>query len=135
MTLARDSQVRDLYEEALRQPVAGRAAFVAARAAGDTDLLNLVERLLARHATTAVGVAIVEADGTVPAIGTVVGSYRIEALLGRGRHGRRVPRDRYERSIVPSRSSSCPTICSMRTARRRFQREAQMASRSIIRTS
>ena len=125
MTVDRDQQIRDLYEAALRQPVANRAAFVATGAGGDTELLHVVELLLAGSAATTVGAP----DAGVPALGagTNIGQYRIEGRLGAGGMGvvyratcTKLNRQAAIKFLSPHLADA--------DARRRFQSEAQTAS-------
>jgi Tol biopolymer transport system component len=124
VTVDREQQIRDLYEAALRQRATDRAAFVAARAGGDTELQRAVELLLVKGAAT-VGVA----DASVPALGagTYIGQYRVEGLLGAGGMGvvyRATCTKLNRQAAIKFLSSHLADA----DARRRFQSEAQTAS-------
>ncbi|MBI5170551.1 MAG: serine/threonine protein kinase [Candidatus Eisenbacteria bacterium] len=89
-------QVKALLDEALERPEAERAAFVARRAAGDGALRAEVESLLAAWDRAESSGAITAAfDLPAPSggeqdtarIGQVVGSWRLEALVGHGGMG------------------------------------------------
>ena len=87
MALNRDEQVRALYRAALERPAEERAGFVAAQSGGDTALRNSVEALLSRRDATDMGSNAAESDAGELPLGTQIGSYRIDAVLGRGGMG------------------------------------------------
>ena len=113
MSSERWHQIEDLYHAALERDPGRRAGFLAEACRDDEELRREVESLLAQ-------------DG-VPAPGTQVGAYRIEATLGQGGMGvvyRALDTKLNRRVAVKFLSNEIADA----TARRRFQREAQMAS-------
>src|SRR5437773_8610213 len=113
MSPERRRQIEELYQAALERNPGRRAGFLAEACGDDEELRREVESLLAQ-------------DG-VPAIGTQVGAYRIEATLGQGGMGvvyRALDTKLNRRVAVKFLSNEIADA----TARRRFQREAQMAS-------
>ena len=82
MTVDRQKQIADLYRAALERPRANRAAFVAERSKDDDALRRSVEELL--HSANATEAR--DPHGAI-AIGALIGSYRIDALLAEGGMG------------------------------------------------
>jgi len=81
-------RVRALFDAALEQPEHARLEFVRSACGGDETLFREVAELLAFHATEAEARApsrMTDPDGDL--IGSVVGSYRIVRLLGKGGMG------------------------------------------------
>jgi serine/threonine-protein kinase len=129
-------RARALFERALEVEPAGRAAFVAAEAGGETPLEAAVARLLEADAAgtgpletpSRRDLAELFADATEEAwLGRMVGPYRIEARLGRGGMGSvfraRRADGRFEKEVA---------VKVMRSglldpeSRRRFDRERQI---------
>jgi Tol biopolymer transport system component len=127
---SRSDQIRALYKAALERPASERSAFVADSSAGDASLRESVEFLLSQSDATGV-----RADpGSPPPPsqpdlpnGTAIGSYRIEAVLGRGGMGTvyRAIDTKLHRSVAIKFLSSALADAQ---ARRRFQQEAETAS-------
>jgi Tol biopolymer transport system component len=130
MDAARSEQIRELYKAALERPASERGAFVAERSTGDASLRESVEFLLSQSDATGV-----RADGGAPPPpsqpdlpnGTAVGSYRIEAVLGRGGMGTvyQAIDTKLHRSVAIKFLSNALADS---PARRRFQQEAETAS-------
>jgi serine/threonine protein kinase len=122
MTIKRQEQIENLYRAALERPAAQRRAFVVEHSTGDDDLRSAVESLLARASDTAIR----EPNGAI-ATGTLIGSYRIDSLLARGGMGVvcRATDTKLNRPVAIKFLSDDLLDAN---ARRRFQREAQMAS-------
>jgi serine/threonine-protein kinase len=94
MTPERWEQVARVYESALDQAPANRAAFLADACQDDSDLRREVESLLAREDTPVlvdqpVGVAAAAVLSRAPGLapGTSIGPYRVTTLLGEGGMG------------------------------------------------
>src|SRR4029453_19645522 len=94
MTPERWQQISQVYHSTLEQAPAGRAAFFAAACRDDSDLRREVESLLAReHAgllvDQPVDVAAAAVIGNAPSLmpGSLVGPYRVTALIGEGGMG------------------------------------------------
>ncbi len=122
MTVDRQRQVEDLYHAALERPAADRASFVANRSLGDDELRRGVDALLAKQNATEMRPSPVG----IP-VGTMIGTFRIDGVLAEGGMGvvcaatdtalnRRVAVKFLSEDLLDA------------NARRRFQREAQMAS-------
>ena len=73
MSPERRRQIEELYQAALERNPGRRAGFLAEACRDDAELRREVDSLLAQD--------------SVPAIGTQVGAYRIEATLGQGGMG------------------------------------------------
>jgi Tol biopolymer transport system component len=90
LTSAREQQIQALFRAALERPPDQRASFVSELSGGDEEVRSSVERLLAQSAATDVGVgraaASDERSPDLPA-GTVLGQFRIDAVVGRGGMG------------------------------------------------
>ena len=127
MTPERRAKIDELYGAALEMPAAQRAAFVVERARGDAEIRREVEALLATASATSMRPRDDDANGTDIAAGTSIGSYRIEGALGAGGMGvvYRATDPRLSR-VVCIKFLSGELLDA--EARRRFQREAQMAS-------
>jgi serine/threonine protein kinase len=83
-----------VYESALEQAPANRAAFVADACRNDSDLRREVESLLAREdarvlVDQSVGMAAAAVLGSAPGLvpGATIGPYRVTTLLGEGGMG------------------------------------------------
>ncbi len=89
MTSARDQQIRALYQAALERPLAERGSFVAQLAGADQELRQSVELMLSQQGATDLGGQHRgEVDNAAElSIGTLLGHYRIEGVLGRGGMG------------------------------------------------
>ncbi|MGD8869817.1 MAG: protein kinase, partial [Gemmatimonadales bacterium] len=92
MTPERRQRIESLFEAALGQPTAERAAFLSAVCDGDRTERSEVERLLAAHERAS---GILERDGAVLSASVVfesvrddrIGPYRIVGVAGRGGMG------------------------------------------------
>jgi eukaryotic-like serine/threonine-protein kinase len=141
MTPERWQQIEQLYFRALEQTAEGRTAFLAAACAGDADLRQEVEELLAADAQAegfietppadlAAGVIAQEptSSATDAVVGQQIGHYQVLSLLGRGGMGEvYLAQDtRLRRKIalklLPAQYTQDPARV------RRFQREALAAS-------
>jgi len=125
----RNERIRELYERALKRPIGERAAFIATSARGDDDLARRVAALLAGQPDTHMAGYEPSADGgaAVLAIGTQIDQYRIDGPLGAGGMGI-VYRATDTKLNRPAAIKVLPESLADPEARRRFQREAQMAS-------
>jgi eukaryotic-like serine/threonine-protein kinase len=89
LTPSRDQQIRALFRAALERPPSERGEFVTDLAGDDLQLRESVEVLLSQHSATDVGLGR-KSDATeandLP-VGTPVGHYRIDGVLGRGGMG------------------------------------------------
>jgi len=124
----RSDRIRELYEAALKRPIGERAAFVAAQTKDDRDLRQRVEALLkGQHDTHIAGYESADGESAVLVTGTVIGQYRIDGPLGAGGMGV-VYRATDTKLHRPAAIKVLPESLADPEARRRFQREAQMAS-------
>jgi len=124
----RSDRIRELYEAALRRPIGERAAFVAAQTKDDRDLRQRVEALLeGQHDTHIAGHESTDGESAVLATGTVIGQYRVDGPLGAGGMGV-VYRATDTKLNRPAAIKVLSESLADSEARRRFQREAQMAS-------
>jgi Tol biopolymer transport system component/tRNA A-37 threonylcarbamoyl transferase component Bud32 len=123
MTPRRWRQIESLYHAALERDPGSRALFLAEATDGDEELRREVESLLSQE-----GASLPEL-GTrdLLAPGILVGGYRLEATLGQGGMGvvyRALDTKLNRRVAVKFLADEVADAA----ARRRFQREAQMAS-------
>src|SRR6267143_4064674 len=127
MTPERYQRLTELFEAACDRSVDTRAAFLDEACAGDDTLRRAVEELLAadQKSRGLLEKSLVGVASTVP--GSQIGSYRIEAKLGEGGMGM-VFRALDTRLNRPVAIKFLPDDLADAAARRRFQREAQMAS-------
>jgi TolB-like protein/tetratricopeptide (TPR) repeat protein len=125
----RNDRIRELYEAALKRPIGERAPFVTAHANSDEDLEQRVMALLAGQQDTQISGHEPSADGgaAVLAAGTQIDHYRIDGPLGAGGMGI-VYRATDTKLNRPAAIKVLPESLADTEARRRFQREAQMAS-------
>jgi len=124
----RSDRIRELYEAALKRPIGERSSFVAVQTKGDRDLRQRVEALLSgQHDTQIAGYESTDGDSAVLAAGTLIGQYRIDGPLGAGGMGV-VYRATDTKLNRPAAIKVLPESLADPEARRRFQREAQMAS-------
>ena len=80
--------MRALYRAALERPPADRVSFVADLTGDDAELRKSVELLLSSHDATDAGErAGALAPGDELPAGTLVGHYRIDAVIGQGGMG------------------------------------------------
>ena len=90
MTSAREQQIQALFRAALERPPEQRASFVSELSGGDDEVRRSVERLLATNAATDLGIgraaASEEHSPDLPS-GTMLGQFRIDAVVGRGGMG------------------------------------------------
>jgi serine/threonine protein kinase len=121
MSPERRQQIEDLVSRALEREPAARARFMAEACGGDEELRRQVESLLAQKDASGA----VTRDMLMP--GAQLGSYRIETTLGQGGMGvvYRALDTKLKRLVAIKFLSD---ELADATARRRFQREAQMAS-------
>ena len=129
-------QISRLCHAALERDVPDRAAFLDDACAGDDDLRREVASLLARDSTAQayLNVPAVELAGQMvahlpgaPVAGSQIGSYKILSLLGQGGMGI-VARALDTKLNRPVAIKFLSDDLADAAARRRFQREAQMAS-------
>ncbi len=85
-------RIEQLFAEALTQPATARDAFLERSCGGDTDLRRELDELLRSHDTSGVLDSALRAADSVPvqpslAAGTHLGSWRVDALIGRGGMG------------------------------------------------
>ncbi len=115
-------QIEELYHSALKREPGQRQVFLAEACEGDADLRSKVEALLATEDSQATATM---ALGAV--VGTQIGAYRIDAPLGEGGMGTvfRAVDTKLNRPVAIKFLSDNLADAA---ARRRFQREAQMAS-------
>jgi len=129
LTSARDQQIRAVYLAALERPPDERASFVAQLSGTDDDLKRSVERLLSGQDATEVGGNISRNDADIGdlAVGTHVGQYRIEGVLGRGGMGvvYGATDTKLHRSVA---IKFLATSMADANARRRFEQEAKTTS-------
>ena len=122
----RDTRIRELYEAALKKPIGERPSFVARQAGDDEELRRQVEALLAGQQETELP-GYEPATGALLETGTLIGSYRIDGPLGAGGMGV-VYRATDTKLHRPAAIKVLPETLADPEARRRFQREAQLAS-------
>jgi eukaryotic-like serine/threonine-protein kinase len=142
-------QIESLFHKALERPPEDRAAFLAQACSGDSELRRQVEGLLAQdHASSSNArnspngfldrpaweggdglpdPSVTRLAATALTAGTQIGFYVIEAEVGRGGMGV-VYKGRDNRLNRPVAIKFLSSELTDVTARRRFQREAQMAS-------
>jgi Tol biopolymer transport system component len=130
LSSAREQQIQALYRAALDRPQAERASFVAALSAGDEQVRQAVEQLLARQDATDVGASeISPPQAPAPALraGTEIGQYSIESVLGQGGMGivYRATDRKLNRPVAIKFLSSALADAA---ARHRFQQEAATTS-------
>ena len=132
MTPDRLQRIQDLYNSAVSRPPVDRAAYLSDACDGDQDLRCEVESLLRQDGGAildqpAIEVAAQIFSGGDIEPGTKIGSYQIEAVIGEGGMGRvyRAIDTKLNRPVAIKFLSSA---FADRAARRRFQREAQLAS-------
>ncbi len=129
MTPTRRQQIERFYRAALERPPAERAAFLAETCKRDFGLRREVESLLLQNSskTGADWLSAADPTGTVIAIGTQLGPYKIEGPLGKGGMGEvyKALDSRLHREVA---LKVLPQSFATETARERFQREASAAS-------
>src|SRR5688572_18546398 len=133
MTPERWERVKNLYDATKARPQAERAAFLASATAGDDELRRDVESLLGQPVATA---ALVGRVGTAPPeraapqnlTGRRLGSFEINALLGRGgmgevyrAHDTRLGRDVAIKVLPPEFTADPDRLA-------RFEREARVVA-------
>jgi serine/threonine protein kinase/cytochrome c-type biogenesis protein CcmH/NrfG len=125
----RGERIRELYEAALTRPPGERASYVARVAGDDTELRERVEALLLGQADTVVTEQPSGGKQAEPplGVGTRIGNYVIERLLGAGGMGM-VYLATDTKLNRPAAIKVLPERLADAEARRRFQREAQMVS-------
>jgi serine/threonine protein kinase/Tol biopolymer transport system component len=129
MDRARSQQIHELYEAALSRPSSEREAFIAERAAGDPGLRESVELLLSQSQGEVTDARRVEpraAAALLPS-GTLIDTYRIEALLAEGGMGS-VYRATDTKLHRPVAIKFLSAEIADAQARRRFQQEAETTS-------
>jgi serine/threonine protein kinase/Tol biopolymer transport system component len=89
LTSAREQQIQALFRAALERPPEQRASFVSELSGGDDEVRRSVERLLTQKAATDIGVGAAPSDEHSPDLpaGTMLGQFRIDAVVGRGGMG------------------------------------------------
>jgi Tol biopolymer transport system component len=123
----REQQVRALYRAALERPLTERASFVADLTGDDVELRRSVELLLSSHAETDAGERATPPPAAELAPGTLVGQYRIDAVLGRGGMGvvYRATDTKLNRPVaIKFLAAAVPEA----SVRRRFEQEAETTS-------
>ena len=127
MTPERYGRLMALFEAACARSVDARAAFLDQACADDETLRREVERLLAADQKSRESIEQPVAARRATLIGTHIGPYRIEAKLGEGGMGMvfRALDTKLNRPVAVKLLSEDLADAA---ARRRFQREAQMAS-------
>jgi Tol biopolymer transport system component/tRNA A-37 threonylcarbamoyl transferase component Bud32 len=136
VTPSRWRQIESLYYASLERASGERAAFLEQACSDDPDLRREVESLLSRASQTgaldgivqqAAGGALADSVATAFVAGSEIGSYRIESQIGEGGMGvvYKALDTRLNRPVAVKLLSSRLADAA---ARRRFQREAQMAS-------
>jgi serine/threonine protein kinase len=126
--MMRNDRIRELYEAALKRPIGERATFVTSHSQGDDDLrLRVVALLTGQQDTQLPGYEPGNKGTPLLAAGTEIGQYRIDGPLGAGGMGV-VYRATDTRLNRPAAIKVLPEHVADPEARRRFQREAQMAS-------
>jgi serine/threonine protein kinase/tetratricopeptide (TPR) repeat protein len=123
----RSDRIRELYEAALKRPIGERPSFIASQTKDDRDLRQRVEALLRGQRDTQIAGQESAGDGAVLETGTLIGQYRIDGPLGAGGMGV-VYRATDTKLNRPAAIKVLPESLADPEARRRFQREAQMAS-------
>src|SRR5687767_1571215 len=97
MNVARLRQIEDIYQAAAENAPADRDAFISARCLGDDDLRLEVESLLSYDDISdsfidslpdAIAAEMFADEAAAELIGTTLGHYRIERLLGEGGMGK-----------------------------------------------
>ena len=132
MTNDRWRQIAELFIAAQEQPEGVRAEFVRARTAGDADLRHEVESLLEAETGPVLldepldGAAALLVDNPPVLIGSTLGPYRIDALLGLGGMGEvyrardtKLDRDVALKTLPPAFARDPDRLA-------RFKREAQV---------
>jgi serine/threonine protein kinase/Tol biopolymer transport system component len=125
---ARDQQIRALYRAALERQPSERASFIADVSGGDEELKASIELLLSKDGATELRTRVSAAgDAEELAVGTVLGQYRIEGVLGRGGIGvvYRATDTKLNRPVAIKFLSSVVTDDDVR---RRFKQEAETTS-------
>lgn len=138
MSPERWQRVEDVYHSALEREPGDRPRFLEEACRGDPELQSEVESLLAQETSKSAGLidrpvweipTNLLNNGTLTQLlpGNEIGPYRIEALLGAGGMGvvYRARDSKLNRTVAIKLLSD---DLSDAAARRRFQREAQMAS-------
>jgi Protein kinase domain len=123
----RDERLILLFEAARVRRAEARVAFLDEACAGDETLRRELEELLAADQKSRGLFETPPAAFTAATIGTQIGSYRIEAKLGEGGMGT-VFRAHDTKLNRPVAIKVLSDLLADAAARRRFQREAQMAS-------
>jgi hypothetical protein len=135
MTAEQYRRVRDLFESALEQPSAARAAWVAGAAGDDAVVLEEVQSLLAHgdragaflEAPLLDHVPALLIDETLPP-GAVVGSYSIGRELGRGGMGRVYLATDSRLGRAVALKAIAPHLTRDEGSRQRLRREARAAA-------
>jgi hypothetical protein len=128
MASERQRKAEELYRGALELSPGDRPAFVSAACGGDVELEGAVNALLAKSKGTELRQAREHTDAT-PRVEeeSLIGHYRVEGVLGAGGMGvvYRATDTRLDRTVALKFLSETMLDA---VARRRFQREAQLAS-------
>jgi serine/threonine protein kinase len=133
MTAERWRRIEELYHEARERSAEERHAFLAEACGADDELRRQIELLLAQDPTGSkildrpAAELLIESAVTPLVSGTQLGPYRMEGVLGAGGMGTvyRATDTKLNRPVaVKFLSDEMADV----SARRRFQREAQLAS-------
>ncbi|HEX6125028.1 MAG TPA: protein kinase [Pyrinomonadaceae bacterium] len=137
MNAARLKQIEDIYQASAENAPADRAAFISARCGGDDELRLEVESLLyyddisnsfIDSSPDAIAAEMFAGEVAPELIGTTVGHYRIERLLGEGGMGKVYLADDMLLSRKVALKILPPSLIEHHDRLKRFKQEAKAAS-------